>query len=211
MLFHAPEGTAPEISYPTHTLAIDGTNSTTYSLSAAELVGDSAGTEVELPESEAEMRMSFEGSVPSSMLHSHFIYECKWERPYVSRPSRTEMLENPSVLAKLKASGKPSIEVPEEFKKKEGTANRILEAKEKEREVKDKGKGKEREPKKARRSSRSSSDSESDSDSSRSSSSDSDSDSSGSESDSDRSRERNSRRRVPRRRASSARSRSRSH
>ncbi|GAW05719.1 hypothetical protein LENED_007594 [Lentinula edodes] len=40
-------------------------------------------------------------------------------RPYVSRPSRTQQLENPRVLAKLKASGKPSVEVPEEFKKSE--------------------------------------------------------------------------------------------
>ena len=48
----------------------------------------------------------------------HFIYECKSTRPYVSRPSRTEQLENPKVLAKLKAEGKPSVEVPEEFKNK---------------------------------------------------------------------------------------------
>ncbi|KAJ7109716.1 zinc knuckle-domain-containing protein [Mycena crocata] len=81
----------------------------------------------------------------------HFIYECKAPRPYVSRPSRTQQLENPSVLAKLKAAGKPSVEVPEEFKKKDGTANRILEAKEKERENAVKGKGKEKETKKARR------------------------------------------------------------
>jgi hypothetical protein len=81
----------------------------------------------------------------------HFIYECKSTRPYVSRPSRTQQLENPGVLAKLKSEGKPSVEVPEEFKKKcvaysiandyalnfgirTGTANQILEAKEKERE-----------------------------------------------------------------------------
>ncbi|KAJ7366852.1 zinc knuckle-domain-containing protein [Mycena albidolilacea] len=76
----------------------------------------------------------------------HFIYECKFERPYVSRPSRTQQLESPSVLAKLKAAGKPSLEVPEEFKTKDGTANRILEGKAKERE-----KGKERQTKKARR------------------------------------------------------------
>jgi nitrate reductase beta subunit len=48
----------------------------------------------------------------------HFIFECKSTRPYVSRPSRTEMLENPKLLAKLKAEGKPSVEVPEEFKTK---------------------------------------------------------------------------------------------
>ncbi|KAJ7784582.1 zinc knuckle-domain-containing protein [Mycena metata] len=117
----------------------------------------------------------------------HFIYECKSERPYVSRPSRSQQLEKgPGVLAKLKASGQPSVEVPEEFKKKDGTANRILEQKAKERE-----KGKERESKKARRSS-SPSDSGSDSDSSSSSGSSSDS---GSGSDSGRSRER--KRRVP--------------
>jgi hypothetical protein len=49
-------------------------------------------------------------------LPGHFIYECKSERPYVSRPSRTQQLESPNVLAKLKA--KPSLEVPEEFKQK---------------------------------------------------------------------------------------------
>jgi len=48
----------------------------------------------------------------------HFTYECKATRPYVSRPSRTAQLENPRVLAKLKADGKPSVEVPEEFKNK---------------------------------------------------------------------------------------------
>ncbi|KAJ7644118.1 zinc knuckle-domain-containing protein [Roridomyces roridus] len=124
----------------------------------------------------------------------HFIYECKSTRPYVSRPSRTQQLENPNALAKLKAAGKPSVEVPEEFKKKDGTANRILEAKEKERENAGVGKGKQKETKKARRSSRSSSDSDSDSDSDSSSSSGSGSDSS---SDSGRSRERDRKRRVP--------------
>lgn len=93
----------------------------------------------------------------------HFIYECKNPRPYLTRPSRTQQLENPKVLAKLKAEGKPSVEVPEEFKKpfvllhlsktidshpnkvsSVGTANKILEAKEKER-LKEKGKGKEKE------------------------------------------------------------------
>ncbi|KAG6376975.1 hypothetical protein JVT61DRAFT_1015 [Boletus reticuloceps] len=125
----------------------------------------------------------------------HFIYECKSERPYVSRPSRTEMLQNPRVLAKLKADGKPSVEVPEEFKKKSGTANLILEAKEKERE-KQKTTGSDSHPKKkkARRSSRSSdsesSSSESESASSASDSSASDSDSaSSSGSESSRSRE----------------------
>ncbi|KAH7877958.1 zinc knuckle-domain-containing protein [Lentinula edodes] len=76
----------------------------------------------------------------------HYTYECKGARPYVSRPSRTQQLENPRVLAKLKASGKPSVEVPEEFKKSAGTANRLLEAKEKERSgvSESKGNGKKR-------------------------------------------------------------------
>lgn len=99
----------------------------------------------------------------------HFTYECKNGRPYVSRPSRTQQLENPKLLAKLRAEGKPSVEVPEEFKKpwviliyvsfnqvlltsssfsSIGTANKILEAKEKERSKEDKGKGKESPPRK---------------------------------------------------------------
>ncbi|KIK01872.1 hypothetical protein K443DRAFT_678016 [Laccaria amethystina LaAM-08-1] len=133
----------------------------------------------------------------------HFIYECKESRPYVSRPSRTQQLEKPHLLAKLKVDGKPSVQVPEEFKKT-GTANMILEAKEKERSKDEKGKEKERPRKKAKRSS-SSSESDSDSDSSNSDSSssrrsDSDSDSSsGSSSGSSRSRERSRKRRVARR------------
>ncbi|KAI0720458.1 zinc knuckle-domain-containing protein [Cerioporus squamosus] len=72
----------------------------------------------------------------------HFTYECKGSRPYVSRPSRTQILEKPKLLAKLKADGQPSVEVPEEFKSKSGTANRILEAKAKERaKGQDKGEG----------------------------------------------------------------------
>ncbi|KAI9465485.1 zinc knuckle-domain-containing protein [Lactarius psammicola] len=74
----------------------------------------------------------------------HFTYECKSTRPYVSRPSRTAQLENPRLLAKLKADGKPSVEVPEEFKNKTGTADKILEAKEKQREKEDKGRAKKR-------------------------------------------------------------------
>ncbi|EGN98406.1 hypothetical protein SERLA73DRAFT_74622 [Serpula lacrymans var. lacrymans S7.3] len=80
----------------------------------------------------------------------HFIFECKSTRPYVSRPSRTQQLENPKVLAKMKAEGKPSVEVPEEFKTKSGTANRILEAKEKEREG-GQAEGKDKARKKAKR------------------------------------------------------------
>lgn len=63
----------------------------------------------------------------------HFIYECKGAQPYVSRPSRTEQLEKPSVLSKLKKSGGPSIELPDEFRTKSGTANKILEERERQR------------------------------------------------------------------------------
>jgi hypothetical protein len=49
----------------------------------------------------------------------HFTYQCKsTTAPYVSRPSRTKQLENPSLISKLRAEGKPSVEVPEEFKSK---------------------------------------------------------------------------------------------
>lgn len=82
----------------------------------------------------------------------HFTYQCKNARPYVSRPSRTKQLEKPSVLSKLKSAGRPSVDVPDEFKNKcvplilrpqrkiltstltrSGVADRILEKKEKER------------------------------------------------------------------------------
>ncbi|KAJ8509248.1 hypothetical protein ONZ45_g8560 [Pleurotus djamor] len=74
----------------------------------------------------------------------HYTYQCKSTRPYVSRPSRTQQLEKPNILAKLKSAGKPSVEVPEEFKTKTGTANKILEAKEKERARDDAGPSKKR-------------------------------------------------------------------
>ncbi|KAH9065407.1 hypothetical protein EDB87DRAFT_1555371 [Lactarius vividus] len=148
----------------------------------------------------------------------HFTYECKSSRPYVSRPSRTAQLENPRLLAKLKADGKPSIEVPE-FKDKSGTADRILEAKEKQREKEDKGHAKKRakrcafffslllwsrsycKPQHASSSSAaSSSDSSSESDSSTDSGSETSSSGSvsGSNSYSSRSRDRDDKRRRPR-------------
>lgn len=99
----------------------------------------------------------------------HFTYECKDTRPYVSRPSRTAQLQNPLLVAKSSKGApgggqQPSVDVPDEFKNKfvlfffflrgqqfvdggialiyrNGTANRILEAKEKQRE-KEKEKGK---------------------------------------------------------------------
>ncbi|KZT19484.1 hypothetical protein NEOLEDRAFT_1077767 [Neolentinus lepideus HHB14362 ss-1] len=82
----------------------------------------------------------------------HFTYQCKASaRPYLSRPSRTQQLENPRALAKLKEAGKPSVEVPAELKSKTGTANRILEAKEKERAKTKKEKSDGRPRKRARR------------------------------------------------------------
>ena len=69
---------------------------------------------VELPQHQEPRRTI----ILTPSLSGHFIYECKGSRPYISRPSRTQQLENPKVLAKLKADGKPSVEVPEEFKSK---------------------------------------------------------------------------------------------
>ncbi|KAH8114548.1 zinc knuckle-domain-containing protein [Phellopilus nigrolimitatus] len=133
----------------------------------------------------------------------HFTYECKNSRPYVSRPSRTQQLEKPKLLAKLKSEGKPSVEVPEEFKNKSGTADKILEAKEKERENAPVARKRKRSG-----SSDSSSDSDSDSDSSGSDSSESSSSNSArsrslSSRSSSRSRIREQRRRRSRRRSAS--------
>ncbi|KAN0123426.1 Zinc knuckle domain containing protein [Russula decolorans] len=134
----------------------------------------------------------------------HFTYECKDTRPYVSRPSRTAQLENPLLVAKS-SKGQPSVDVPDEFKNKSGTANRILEAKEKQRE-KEKDKT-DRATKRAKRSSSttsnssqsgSGSDSESESSSDPGSDSASESSSTGSYSTRSRSRERDERRRRPR-------------
>jgi len=135
----------------------------------------------------------------------HFTYECKSTRPYVSRPSRTAQLENPRLLAKLKADGKPSVEVPEEFKNKSGTADKILEAKEKQREKEDKVRPKKR----TKRSSSAASSSSSESDSSSDSGTDSGSETSSSGSSSSyssRSRDRDDKRRRPRTRSLSSRS-----
>lgn len=150
----------------------------------------------------------------------HFIYQCKFERPYVSRPSRTELLESPAALAKLKAAGTPSVEVPDEFKNKSGVANKILADKERERErekerTSRKRRADDEEPptkKQRRRSASSSSSSSSDSDSDSDSGSDSDSDSSsgsdsGSSRTSSRSRSRRRSRRSPSRSASPPRTR----
>ncbi|KAG2010140.1 hypothetical protein CC2G_012983 [Coprinopsis cinerea AmutBmut pab1-1] len=71
----------------------------------------------------------------------HFTYECKGARPYISRPSRTQQLENP----RLRAKATPTVEVPEEFKRPAGIASKILEEKEKERAKEEKGKAKESE------------------------------------------------------------------
>jgi len=60
----------------------------------------------------------------------HATYECKNPRPYASRPSRTKELAK-GVGKDIR--DKPSVEVPEEFKAREGLADRILKAKEEER------------------------------------------------------------------------------
>lgn len=60
----------------------------------------------------------------------HYTYECSNPQPYQARPSRTQQLEK----GKL-GREKPSVELPEEFKKEArvGLADRILQAKEDER------------------------------------------------------------------------------
>lgn len=102
-------------------------------------------------------------SLPESS--GHFTFECKGARPYISRPSRTQQLQNPKIAAKIR----PTVEVPEEFLKQPyvfqrlctfpdksiflsaGTANQILAAKEKERSKEEKGKGRAASPERKRR------------------------------------------------------------
>jgi hypothetical protein len=60
----------------------------------------------------------------------HYSYECKvtaQERPYQSRPSRTQQLLNPKLKPKL------TTEVPEDLLRKKGVADEILKKKEQER------------------------------------------------------------------------------
>jgi hypothetical protein len=64
-------------------------------------------------------RWVFISILPPHHTTGHFTYECKDNtRPYISRPSRTAQLENPRLVAKSKADGQPSVDVPEEFKNK---------------------------------------------------------------------------------------------
>jgi hypothetical protein len=64
----------------------------------------------------------------------HYSYECKasaQERPYQSRPSRTQQLLNPKLKPKL------TTEVPEDLLRKKGIADEILKKKEEERSGRD--------------------------------------------------------------------------
>jgi hypothetical protein len=64
----------------------------------------------------------------------HYSYECKasaQERPYTSRPSRTQQLLNPKLKPKL------TTEVPEDLLRKKGVADEILKKKEEERSGRD--------------------------------------------------------------------------
>ena len=67
----------------------------------------------------------------------HYTYECKsttQERPYISRPSRTQQLLNPKLQQKLTEAAPPE-ELPLTTKK--GVADSILKKKEEEREGRD--------------------------------------------------------------------------
>jgi hypothetical protein len=50
----------------------------------------------------------------------HFTYQCKKSRPYVSRPSRTQLLDNPKLRQKEKERRKEILSegLPEEFRNK---------------------------------------------------------------------------------------------
>ncbi|KAL2221359.1 zinc knuckle-domain-containing protein [Thermoascus aurantiacus ATCC 26904] len=60
----------------------------------------------------------------------HYSFECKvstQDRPYVSRPSRTQQLQNPELMPKL------TNEVPNDLLRKKGVADELLSKQEKER------------------------------------------------------------------------------
>ncbi|BEJ16143.1 hypothetical protein CspHIS471_0507480 [Cutaneotrichosporon sp. HIS471] len=63
----------------------------------------------------------------------HFTYECTGSRPYVARPSRTKQLRTGAGLPAGGGRDKPSVELPDEFRSRDGLADRILKAKEEER------------------------------------------------------------------------------
>jgi len=67
----------------------------------------------------------------------HYSYECKsdvQERPYVSRPSRTQQLFNPKLQTKLTEATPPD---DVKLTTKKGVADSILKQKEEERERED--------------------------------------------------------------------------
>ncbi|KAJ3483168.1 hypothetical protein NLG97_g7371 [Lecanicillium saksenae] len=69
----------------------------------------------------------------TNCLKRHYSYECKataQERPYVSRPSRTQQLRNPKLVPKL------TNDAPNPLEKKKGAADEELMKKEAERERK---------------------------------------------------------------------------
>ncbi|KIM24712.1 hypothetical protein M408DRAFT_230775 [Serendipita vermifera MAFF 305830] len=56
----------------------------------------------------------------------HYTFNCKTTaRPYATRPSRTQMLENPDKFAKI---ARPAVneDLPDEFLSKKGLADKIL-------------------------------------------------------------------------------------
>src|ERR1700761_3904433 len=70
----------------------------------------------------------------------HFTYNCKATRPYVSRPSRTQLLNDPKLREQEKARRKELMnDIPDEFKNKAGVANKVLEEREKAREKEKEG------------------------------------------------------------------------
>jgi len=62
----------------------------------------------------------------------HFTYQCKKSRPYVSRPSRSQLLENDKLREKEKERRKEILSegIPEEFRNKTGVADALLTARE---------------------------------------------------------------------------------
>ncbi|KAF9971098.1 hypothetical protein BGZ73_006002 [Actinomortierella ambigua] len=75
--------------------------------------------------------------------YGHYTYECKGDRVYSARPTRTQQLHKP--VRRIQ------VEVPEEFLSKSGLAAKILKEKEEERQRKKEEKDKKQKKKKRRR------------------------------------------------------------
>ncbi|KAI8978110.1 zinc knuckle-domain-containing protein [Pilobolus umbonatus] len=76
----------------------------------------------------AQAKASTKTQCQKCLEYGHWTYECKKDRTYKSRPTRTQQLKKPISLYEP--------EIPDELKDKQGLAEKILKKKEEERKRK---------------------------------------------------------------------------